>query len=102
MYKPRHQALLYSRARLWLQRHWEYQSFDALQVPEEQHVGPVHPDPPHWPYKAAHEPLPPEAGVVVAGGFVSVVTEPEPEPEPGLLPLAPCRVSRPGRYGSRL
>lgn len=35
-------------------RHWEYHWFEAWQVPDEQHVAPVHPEPPHWPHMAAH------------------------------------------------
>jgi hypothetical protein len=34
----------------------------ALQVPEAQVVGPVHPLPPHCPYSAAVAPLPPPLG----------------------------------------
>jgi len=38
---------------LTLYKHCEYQSFEYLQVdPLAQHVGPVHPIPPHWPYSA--------------------------------------------------
>jgi hypothetical protein len=40
-------------------------------VPEEQHVRPLHPWPPHWPYSAAQ--LPEEGGVVVVVGGVVVV-----------------------------
>lgn len=39
---------------LGLQRHWEYQSLEYLQVLPEAHVvQPVHPTPPHWPYRDA-------------------------------------------------
>lgn len=61
-------------------RHCEYQELEALQVPEEQQVAPVHPEPPHWPYRAAQ--FPPVDGVVevVAGAEVVVVPVPVPVP----------------------
>lgn len=52
--------------------------FEALQVPEEQQVAPLHPWPPHCPYSAAQSP--PLAGGVgeLAGGVVAL--------PPSLLP----------------
>lgn len=45
-------------------KHWLYHWFEAVHLPEAQVVGPVQPEPPHWPYKAAPEPL---GGGVVGG-----------------------------------
>lgn len=44
-------------------------------MPDEQHVGPVQPVPPHWPYRAEHDEL---AVDVVAGAEDVVVDDPLP------------------------
>lgn len=45
--------------------HCEYQSLLYLQVPCEQHLGPAHPLPPHWPYNGEQLPVGCEADDVV-------------------------------------
>jgi hypothetical protein len=47
-------------------KHCEYQSFEYLQVPAEQHFGPFQPKPPHCPHIPEHVPVPAEEVVEVA------------------------------------
>jgi hypothetical protein len=56
--------------------------------PVEQHVGPVHPSPPHWPHSAEQPPPPLEVVVVVPGAEEVVVVPPPPPP---LVSLTDCR-----------
>ncbi len=79
-------------------KHCEYQSFEYLQVdPLAQHVGPVHPIPPHWPYSAEQLPADVIAAcdvlVVVVDVFsvvLLVVVEPVELPPVNLTVTTPC------------